>query len=298
VDGYGVTRHHVPVRESAWRTTKTFANSPLAQAIPIVGDIADGVNAVDYATKGDYLPAAMAVGMGLLTPDSAEVGYKMVDGDDYAARVIRERQQKAAEEAAERQAIAKSSKNQYKRGARGRFSKESLDHDSPHISNIPKNRDYSGSLDQNAHDLFTGQDYVDMHKNGGFMNCLRNGGSISKCKCGCSKIEKAGSGNPELGKYHLRLSNGNNYGLSGYGSNPQRTVETLTTPEDVITRTIERGDTTVTRNGQPFVPTMRFHQNFDEMKEKAILAKDGQDYLDYRKRTGTFDEGGKVRGGN
>lgn len=188
-----MARNHVPVRESAWRTTKTFANSPLAQAIPVVGDIADGVNAVDYATKGDYLPAAMAVGMGLLTPNSAEVVYKMVDGDDYAARVIRERQQKAAKETAERQAIAKSSKDQYKKSARGRFSKESLDYDNPHISNIPNNRDYSDLLDQNAHSLFTGQDYVDMHKNGGFMNCLRNGGSISKCKCG-DRIAKGATG--------------------------------------------------------------------------------------------------------
>lgn len=134
-------------------------------------------------------------------------------------------------------------------------------------------------------------------KNGGMIDCLRKGGSIKDCGCG-SKIEKAQRGNPDLGKYHLQLSNGNNYSLSGYGLNPQRTVETLTTPEDVITRTIERGDTTVTRNGQSFAPTMRFHQNFDEMKEKAILANKGQDYLDYKKRTGTFDEGGKVRGGN
>jgi hypothetical protein len=135
-------------------------------------------------------------------------------------------------------------------------------------------------------------------KNGGFIDCLRNGDSISKCKCGCSKIEKAGDGNPELGKYHLQLSNGNNYSLSGYGLNPQRTVETLTTPKDVITRTIENGDTVVTRNGQLIDPTAHFHLNLDEVKEKAIVANKGQDYLDYRKRTGTFDEGGKVRGGN
>ena len=28
-------------------------------------------------------------------------------------------------------------------------------------------------------------------KNGGFIDCLRNGGSVEKCKCGCDKIAKA-----------------------------------------------------------------------------------------------------------
>ena len=40
-------------------------------------------------------------------------------------------------------------------------------------------------------------------KNGGFINCLRNGGSISKCKCGCDKIAKAQDGEkvlPQFGK--------------------------------------------------------------------------------------------------
>ena len=31
-------------------------------------------------------------------------------------------------------------------------------------------------------------------KNGGFIDCLRNGGSIEKCKCGCDKIAKAEDG--------------------------------------------------------------------------------------------------------
>ena len=28
-------------------------------------------------------------------------------------------------------------------------------------------------------------------QNGGFIDCLRNGGSVEKCKCGCDKIAKA-----------------------------------------------------------------------------------------------------------
>ena len=36
-------------------------------------------------------------------------------------------------------------------------------------------------------------------KNGGFIDCLRSGGSISKCKCG-EKIAKAGNGKGNLGK--------------------------------------------------------------------------------------------------
>ena len=35
-------------------------------------------------------------------------------------------------------------------------------------------------------------------KNGGFIDCLRNGGSVEKCKCGCNKIAKAQGGIPEL----------------------------------------------------------------------------------------------------
>ncbi len=35
-------------------------------------------------------------------------------------------------------------------------------------------------------------------KNGGFIDCLRNGGSISKCKCGCDKIVKGDEGIPGL----------------------------------------------------------------------------------------------------
>ena len=31
-------------------------------------------------------------------------------------------------------------------------------------------------------------------KNGGFIDCLRNGGSVSKCKCGCDKIAKVQDG--------------------------------------------------------------------------------------------------------
>lgn len=36
-------------------------------------------------------------------------------------------------------------------------------------------------------------------KNGGFIDCLRNGGSVEKCKCGCDKIAKAAKGTYEDG---------------------------------------------------------------------------------------------------
>ena len=32
------------------------------------------------------------------------------------------------------------------------------------------------------------------YKNGGFIDCLRDGGSVEKCKCGCDKIAKADEG--------------------------------------------------------------------------------------------------------
>jgi hypothetical protein len=35
-------------------------------------------------------------------------------------------------------------------------------------------------------------------KNGGFIDCLRGGGSVEKCKCGCDKIAKAQGGLSEL----------------------------------------------------------------------------------------------------
>ena len=40
-------------------------------------------------------------------------------------------------------------------------------------------------------------------KNGGFIDCLRGGGSVKKCKCGCDKIAKAQDGKkvlPQFGK--------------------------------------------------------------------------------------------------
>ena len=37
-------------------------------------------------------------------------------------------------------------------------------------------------------------------KNGGFIDCLRNGGSVSKCKCGCNKIVKDQHPAETLGK--------------------------------------------------------------------------------------------------
>ena len=36
-------------------------------------------------------------------------------------------------------------------------------------------------------------------ENGGFIDCLRAGGTVSKCKCGCDKIAKAAKGTNEDG---------------------------------------------------------------------------------------------------
>lgn len=80
MDGYGQTRSHTPVRESAHRTILKAADSPLVQAIPVVGDLADGYVAADYAAKGDYKPAMAAVGAGLILPNVIETGIHMVPG--------------------------------------------------------------------------------------------------------------------------------------------------------------------------------------------------------------------------
>lgn len=82
-DGYGTTRSHTPVRESAHRTIVKAANSPLVQAIPVVGDIADGYVAADYAAKGDYKPAIAAIGAGLVLPNAMEVAGRMVPSSAY-----------------------------------------------------------------------------------------------------------------------------------------------------------------------------------------------------------------------
>lgn len=81
VDGYGTTRSHTPVRESAHRTIVKAADSPLVQAIPVVGDIADGYVAADYAAKGDYKPAIAAIGAGLILPDVLESGARYIPKD-------------------------------------------------------------------------------------------------------------------------------------------------------------------------------------------------------------------------
>lgn len=38
-------------------------------------------------------------------------------------------------------------------------------------------------------------------KNGGFIDCLRDGGSVEKCKCGCDKIAKAQDGKKVLPRF-------------------------------------------------------------------------------------------------
>lgn len=82
-DGYGTTRSHVPVKESAHRTALKAADSPLVQAIPVVGDIADGYVAADYAAKGNYKPAMAAIGAGLILPNAMEVGARMIPSSTY-----------------------------------------------------------------------------------------------------------------------------------------------------------------------------------------------------------------------
>ena len=83
VDGYGTTRSHTPVRESAHRTALKAADSPLVQAIPVVGDIADGYVAADYAAKGNYKPAMAAIGAGLILPNTMEVAGRMIPSSAY-----------------------------------------------------------------------------------------------------------------------------------------------------------------------------------------------------------------------
>lgn len=83
MDGGGQIRHYAPVRESAHRVIKRAADSPLVQAIPVVGDIADGYVAADYAAKGDYKPAMAAIGAGLILPNAMEVGARMIPSSAY-----------------------------------------------------------------------------------------------------------------------------------------------------------------------------------------------------------------------
>lgn len=49
-------------------------------------------------------------------------------------------------------------------------------------------------------------------ENGGFIDCLRNGGSVEKCKCGCDKIAKAEGGKKvrrtDMPGYAYTLSDG------------------------------------------------------------------------------------------
>lgn len=83
IDGYGTKRQHAPVRESTHRTIVNAADSPLVQAIPVVGDIADGYVAADYAAKGDYKPAIAAIGAGLILPDMLESGARYIPKDTW-----------------------------------------------------------------------------------------------------------------------------------------------------------------------------------------------------------------------
>ena len=56
-------------------------------------------------------------------------------------------------------------------------------------------------------------------KNGGFIDCLRNGGSVSKCKCGCNKIVKDQHPAETLGKkFAPEVKPG---GLKGFFWQPQ-----------------------------------------------------------------------------
>ena len=48
-------------------------------------------------------------------------------------------------------------------------------------------------------------------KNGGFIDCLRNGGSVEKCKCGCDKIAKAEDGKKVLPQFAKIYEGGGPY---------------------------------------------------------------------------------------
>lgn len=77
-DGYGTKRQHAPVKESAHRTIVNAADSPMVQVMPIIGDVADGYVAADYASRGDYKPAIAAIGAGLVLPNTLEAVSKTV----------------------------------------------------------------------------------------------------------------------------------------------------------------------------------------------------------------------------
>ena len=129
-------------------------------------------------------------------------------------------------------------------------------------------------------------------KNGGFIDCLRNGGSVSKCKCGCDKIAKAGnglSGIPNV--FETNTPQGGKYRLSGYTLNPN----TRTTKEEIFSpsgklvseRVISRGDTLGTDNGS------RFNVFMDRLKRDSI-DKENPKLLNFLEGTEKFDNGGKT----
>lgn len=83
VDGYGTVRHHTPVWESAHNKIRKAADTPLVQAMPIIGDVADGYVAADYAAKGNFTPALASIGAGLILPNAAETVAKAVPSSAY-----------------------------------------------------------------------------------------------------------------------------------------------------------------------------------------------------------------------
>ena len=129
-------------------------------------------------------------------------------------------------------------------------------------------------------------------KNGGFIDCLRNGGSVSKCKCGCDKIAKAGNGLSEIPNiFETNTPQGGKYRLSGYTLNPN----TRTTKEEIFSpsgklvseRVISRGDTLGTDNSS------RFNVFMDRLKRDSI-AKENPKLLNLLEGTEKFDNGGKT----
>ena len=141
-------------------------------------------------------------------------------------------------------------------------------------------------------------------KNGGFIDCLRDGGSIEKCKCGCDKIAKA-RGGLKTRVYQYTLPNKNEYTMVEPGTS-RTTTERMTVPSNgnVFTRTITpkpgsfQRDTLVTMNGEQIGNDERrfklLNEYFDEAKTGAYEQKFDPSTVQHMKNVGMFDDGGVV----
>lgn len=175
-DGDGATRQHASVGESAWRTAKRAADSPMIQAIPVVGDVADGVIAADYAAKGKYAPALSAVAAGLLMPDGLETVSHALDLNDYSRKVIQSRVEKeAAEKAAQKEimdATRKARGGNSRKRAKDIFTEESLGKADPTIARGPASYWKNGETHwgNSGNGILYGQDRIDLQQKGGIVD--------------------------------------------------------------------------------------------------------------------------------